>query len=240
MNTHPRTKNMSAATKRFLKDTGSRLPVVCGPMYPGSNPELVAAVSEAGGFGVVQPIALSHLYKHDFRAGLKLIKSLTSKPFGVNITILPKTAASAKYVKMNDEFLDIAIEEGCKWILTSLGKPDDIVKIAHQTNVKVYHDVHNAKLALRAADAGVDGLNLLNNRMGGQTGQFGACEIMKAVREAGDLTIPMICAGGIANKSNLDDMLAQGYAGVQAGTRFLATHEVSDGREASLERAKLF
>ena len=233
---------MSAATKRFLKDTGSRLPVVCGPMYPGSNPELVAAVSEAGGFGVVQPIALSHLYKHDFRAGLKLIKSLTSKPFGVNITILPKTAASAKYVKMNDEFLDIAIEEGCKWILTSLGKPDDIVKIAHQTDVdvKVYHDVHNAKLALRAADAGVDGLNLLNNRMGGQTGQFGACEIMKAVREAGDLTIPMICAGGIANKSNLDDMLAQGYAGVQAGTRFLATHEVSDGREASLERAKLF
>ncbi|GMH54191.1 hypothetical protein TL16_g01624 [Triparma laevis f. inornata] len=157
--------SLSPATKRLLQDTGARLPVVCGPMYPGSNPELVAAVSEAGGFGVVQPIALTRLYGHDYRSGLRYIKTLTSKPFGVNITILPKTAASARYAKMNEEFADIAIEEGVKFLLTSLGKPDDIVKKAHANGVKVYHDVHNAKLAVRAADAGVDGLNLLNSSM---------------------------------------------------------------------------
>ena len=65
---------MKSKTKQFLKDTGASIPVVCGPMYPGSNPELVAAVSEAGGFGVVQPVALTSLYGHDFREGLKLIK----------------------------------------------------------------------------------------------------------------------------------------------------------------------
>ena len=66
--------SMSAYTKRLLKDTGARVPVLCGPMYPGSNPELVAAVSEAGGFGVVQPIALTRLYGWDFREGLRHIK----------------------------------------------------------------------------------------------------------------------------------------------------------------------
>ena len=68
---------MKSKTKQFLKDTGATTPVICGPMYPGSNPELIAAVSEAGGFGVVQPVALTSLYGHDFREGLKLIKKLT-------------------------------------------------------------------------------------------------------------------------------------------------------------------
>ena len=68
-------------TKTFLKDTGASIPVVCGPMYPGSNPELIAAVSEAGGFGVVQPLSLTSLYGHDFREGLKFIKKLTKKRY---------------------------------------------------------------------------------------------------------------------------------------------------------------
>ena len=79
--------SLSAATQRFLDDAGCTVPVIKGPMYPGSNPELVAAVSAAGGLGVVQPISLTHLYGHDFREGLQLIKRLTDKPFGVNFTI---------------------------------------------------------------------------------------------------------------------------------------------------------
>ncbi len=60
---------MKNSTQQFLQDSGAKIPIVCGPMYPGSNPELVAAVSEAGGFGVVQPVALTSLYGHDFREG---------------------------------------------------------------------------------------------------------------------------------------------------------------------------
>ena len=116
---------VSAATKRFLADTGAKVPVVCGPMYPGSNPELVAAVSDAGGFGVVQPIALTHLYgerqdgarsAEDFRAGLRKIKSLTSAPFGVNLTIVP----NKEYARRMEEWIDIAIDEDVKFFLTSL------------------------------------------------------------------------------------------------------------------------
>ena len=118
----------TAAMRRFLADTGAKVPVICGPMYPGSNPELVAAVSDAGGFGVVQPISLTHLYGHDFRAGLRLIRSLTPAPFGVNFTIVP----NKRYMRQIDEWVDIAIDEGVKFFLTSLGKPDAIVRTAER------------------------------------------------------------------------------------------------------------
>lgn len=78
-------------------------------MYPGSNPELIAAVSRHGGLCIVQPLSLTHLYGYDFREGLKLIKLLNGgKPFGVNFTILP----NKKYKKMVDEWMDISIDEG--------------------------------------------------------------------------------------------------------------------------------
>ena len=119
---------MKNTTQQFLKDTGAKTPLVCGPMYPGSNPELIAAVSEAGGFGVVQPVSLTSLYGHDFREGLRLIKKLTNQPFGVNFTIFG--GANKKYHQQMQEWMEISIEEGVKFFLTSLGKPHEIVKTA--------------------------------------------------------------------------------------------------------------
>ena len=211
---------MKDATKQFLKDTGATSPIVCGPMYPGSNPELIAAVSEAGGFGVVQPVALTSLYGHDFRAGLQLIKKRTNKPFGVNFTIFG--GANQKYHDQMKEWMDISIEEGVKFFLTSLGKPTEIVKIAKQHGIKVYHDVPNKKVALAMRDIGVDGINCINWRGGGQTGIQSAEKFMEDLHDIG---IPLICAGGIGNKNDFQKALDMGYAGVQLGTRFLATHE---------------
>ena len=71
----------------FTRHTGVRVPLICGPMYPCSNPELVAAVSDAGGLGVVQPISLTYVHGHEFRAGLRYIRSLTGKPIGFNALI---------------------------------------------------------------------------------------------------------------------------------------------------------
>lgn len=208
-------------SQRVLDDTGVTVPVFCGPMYPGSNPELIAAVSRAGGLGIVQPLALTHLYGHDFRKGLQLIKTLSgNKPFGVNFTILP----NAKYKKMMDEWMDISMDEGVKFFLTSLGKPNDIVKRAHQNGIKVYHDVHNVELARRAAGAGVDGLNLLNSDMGGQTGKLSALSFVEDALKL-DLDIPLLCAGGIGDEADFIAALDMGYSAVQMGTRFIATHE---------------
>ena len=71
----------------FTRHAGVAVPLICGPMYPCSNPELVAAVSEAGGLGVVQPIALSYVHGHELRAGLRYIRSLTARPVGFNALI---------------------------------------------------------------------------------------------------------------------------------------------------------
>jgi nitronate monooxygenase len=189
-------------------------------MYPGSNPELVAAASDSGGFGVVQPVALTSLYGHDFREGLQLIKKLTDKPFGVNFTIFG--GANKKYHEQMQEWMEISIEEGVKFFLTSLGKPDAIVKTAKQHGIKIYHDVPNKKVALAMRDAGVDGLNCINWRGGGQTGIQSAEQFME---ELHDIGIPLICAGGVGNVSDFKKVLELGYAGAQLGTRFLATHE---------------
>ena len=211
---------MGKNTKTFLKDTGASIPVVCGPMYPGSNPELIAAVSEAGGFGVVQPLSLTSLYGHDFREGLRLIKSLTDKPFGVNFTIFG--GGNKKYHDNNKKWMDISIEEGVKFLLTSLGKPTEIVKIAKKNDIKVYHDVPNKKVALAMVDCGVDGLNCINWRAGGQTGIYSAEKFMEDLK---DIKIPLICAGGIGNENDYKKALEMGYSGVQLGTRFLASKE---------------
>jgi nitronate monooxygenase len=69
----------------FTKQAGIELPIICGAMYPCSNPELVAAVSQAGGIGIIQPLSLVFVHGHDFRKGLQYIKSLTEKPVGLNI-----------------------------------------------------------------------------------------------------------------------------------------------------------
>ena len=71
----------------FTRTLGIEVPLICGAMYPCSNPELVAAVSEAGGIGIVQPLSLTYVHGYDFRAGLKYIRSLTQKPVGVNLII---------------------------------------------------------------------------------------------------------------------------------------------------------
>ena len=71
----------------LTRHAGIEVPLICGAMYPCSNPELVAAVSEAGGIGIVQPISLTYVHGHDFRAGLRLIRTLTSRPIGMNALI---------------------------------------------------------------------------------------------------------------------------------------------------------
>lgn len=210
---------MTTKTDLLKTQLGIDVPVICGPMYPGSNPELVAAVSEAGGMGVVQPISMTHIYKHNFRDGIRLIKSLTKKPFGVNFTLMDGVKA---YEKRNREWMDIAIDEGVRFFLTSLGNPKPIVRIANENDIVVYHDVSTRSFAEKAADAGVDGLNCVNNRAGGQTGQISPEDMLDAL--AG-IDLPLVCAGGVGDENDFRRMLDSGYAGAQLGTRFLATQE---------------
>src|SRR5436190_6295865 len=100
---------MTSMATRFTRHAGIEIPLVCGAMYPCSNPELVAAVSEAGGIGIVQPISLTFVHGHEYRAGLRLIRSLTAKPIGMNALI---EKSSRSYMERMRRWVDIAIEEG--------------------------------------------------------------------------------------------------------------------------------
>ncbi|HEY5647994.1 MAG TPA: nitronate monooxygenase, partial [Nitrospiria bacterium] len=122
----------------FTRQAGIVVPLICGAMYPCSNPELVAAVSEAGGIGIVQPISLTYVHGHDFREGLRLIRRLTKKPIGMNALI---EGSSTIYRNRMSRWIDIALEEGVRFFITSLGKPDWVVRRVHAEGGIVYHDV---------------------------------------------------------------------------------------------------
>jgi len=203
----------------FTRQVGIEVPIICGAMYPCTNPELVAAVSEAGGIGIIQPISLTYVYRHDFRAGVRRIRDLTSRPIGMNVLI---EKSSKSYHEKMTRWLDIALEEGVRVFITSLGKPDWVVKCVHAAGGLVYHDVTERKWAEKGIDGGVDGLIAVNNRAGGHAGSLGAQELYTAL--AG-FQLPLICAGGIGSEQDFVAALRMGYAGVQMGTRFIATRE---------------
>ena len=172
--------------------------------------------------------------KGPIREGLQLIKRLTDKPFGVNFTILE----NAKYKRQMDEWMHIAADEGVKFFLASLGKPDSIVAFAREKCIKVYHDAHTPRVAQKVAAAGVDGLICLNDSMGGQTGNRSAATFAKELQDLG-IDLPLIQAGAIADGADLRTALDLGYAGASVGTRFLATHEaqVTESYKAAIVAA---
>ena len=212
---------MAAKPNRLLTHTGVSRPVIGGAMYPCSNPELVAAVSAAGGIGIVQPVSLTYVHGYDFRDGLKYIRTLTDKPVGMNVLI---EQSSQRYQQRMQQWLDIALAEGIRFFVTSLGKPGWVVERVHAAGGFVYHDVTNRKFALKAVEAGVDGLICVNHRAGGHTGQLSAAELYA---ELADLNLPLVCAGGISTRENYREVLRLGYEGVQIGTAFIASTECS-------------
>ena len=208
------------AVQRFLTHAQVQTPLICGPMYPCSNPELVAAASAAGGLGIVQPISLTYVHGHDFREGLRLINRLSGgKPIGMNALI---EASSETYKRRMENWVNIALEEGVRFFVTSLGNPKWIVDKAHSVGAVVYHDATERRFAEKALGAGVDGLIAVNKRAGGHLGGLNLTELFVQLQ---DLGVPVICAGGVGDEKDFIRALDVGYAGAQLGTRFIASDE---------------
>jgi len=208
---------MNPFAQRFLKDSGVNIPLICGAMYPCSNPELVASVSEAGGLGVVQPLSLTYVYGYEFKKGLQKIRSLTSKPIGMNLLI---EASSKIYLDRMKKYLNESLEEGVLFFVTALGNPEWVCREVHRAGGVVYHDVTERKWAQKAVDAGVDGLICVNNLAGGHAGVRDPQALYEELLSLGK---PLICAGGVGDEATYLKMMAMGYGAVQMGTRFVAT-----------------
>lgn len=204
---------------KFTEQVGIEYPIICGAMYPCSSPGLVASVSDAGGIGIVQPMSFIYVRRLDFRAALQSIRQITSKPYGLNIILVPG------YEDRLQTWTEIALEEGCRFFITALGKPDWAVEMVHRAGGIVYHDVIMKEHALKALDVGVDGFICVNKRAGGHMGYKSDQELLDELKE---LNKPLVCAGGIGDESDFVKALQMGYHGVQMGTRFIATFECDE------------
>jgi nitronate monooxygenase len=225
---------MSLVSTRFTTQAGVRLPVIGGAMYPCSNPELVAAVSASGGIGIVQPVSLTYVFGHDFREGLRLIRSLTDCPIGMNALI---EKSSQRYHERVIRWVEIALEEGVRFFVTSLGNPAWVADRVHAAGGVVYHDVTERKWAEKAVAGGVDGLIAVNSVAGGHAGGLSPAALLDQLRP---FDLPTICAGGVGDAATFRRMLDLGYDGVQIGTRFIATAECkasSEYKEAIVKAA---
>ncbi len=216
MTTTTHTLSLDTPLTRAL---GIEVPVICGAMYPCSNPELVAAVSEAGGIGVIQPISLAYVHGDDFVSGLAATFSLTAKPLGFNAIV---ERSSKVYEDRMRRWVDEALARDVRFFVTALGNPRWVVEKVHAVGGVVYHDVTERKWADKALAAGVDGLICVNERAGGHAGTRSPQALYE---ELADLGVPLVCAGGVGGPARFREALEIGYAGVQMGTRFIATTE---------------
>ena len=210
---------MSRLTSPLTQTLGIEVPLICGAMYPCTNPELVAAVSAAGGIGIVQPISMTYVHGYDFRESLRAIRRLTDKPIGLNAIV---EKSSSVYENRMRRWVDIALEEGVRFFITALGNPRWVVSKVHAAKGVVYHDVTERAWAERALDGGVDGLICVNNQAGGHAGTRSPERLFE---ELVGLGVPLVCAGGVGDEQAFVRALQIGYAGVQMGTRFIATEE---------------
>jgi len=218
----------------LTRHAGIEIPLLCGAMYPCSNPELVAAASAAGGMGIIQPISMTFVHKRDLREGIRWIRSRTDRPIGFNAIV---EKSSRVYEDRMRKWVDVALDEGVRFFITALGDPRWVVEAVHARGGVVYHDVTERKFAEKALQGGVDGLICVNREAGGHAGSRSP-EALFA--ELGDLGVPLVCAGGIGDEAAFVRALGIGYAGVQLGTRFIATTECTahdDYKQAILRAA---
>jgi len=192
---------------------GIEYPIIQGGMVWVSYHDLCAAVSEAGGLGL---LAGASMMPDELREEIRLVKSRTKKPFGVNIPLRRP---------QSEDLINVSIEEGVKVVCTSAGNPRKYTRKLHDMGMKVIHVSPSVTLAMKAEEAGVDAIVAEGIEAGGHDG-FEEITTMALVPQVVDkVNIPVIAAGGIADSRGFIAALALGAKGVQMGTRFAATYE---------------
>jgi NAD(P)H-dependent flavin oxidoreductase YrpB (nitropropane dioxygenase family) len=194
---------------------GIRHPVVLGGMGSATTPQLVAAVSEAGGLGI---LSASHQSPDRQRAEVEEIRSLTDAPFGLNHLLF----------QVDEERLAATIECSPRVLSTAWAWPSQdlrrFAELAHAAGGLFMHMASTVGEAVRAAEAGADVIVAQGTEGGGHVGQMGTMPLVRMVVRAVS-PLPVLAAGGIADGSGLAGALGLGAEGVLLGTRFLATPE---------------
>ncbi|MCP9622087.1 nitronate monooxygenase [Nocardia otitidiscaviarum] len=180
--------------------------------------ELAAAVSEAGGLGIIT--ALTQPTPDDLLAEIEKARSLTDKPFGVNVTILPSINPPPY-----QDYVKAIIESGVKIVETAGSNPEPFLPYYKEAGIKVLHKCTSVRHALKAQKIGVDGVSIDGFECAGHPGEDDVPGLILIPAATQVLDIPVIASGGIADARGLVAALALGADGVNMGTRFMCTQE---------------
>jgi enoyl-[acyl-carrier protein] reductase II len=184
---------------------------------------LAAAVSEAGGLGV---IGSAHLTPDELRDEIHIARRLTDQPFGVDIlfgTVDASGSESDGYAKEVEDQVQVTLDEGVPVLISGLGNPILAIEAAHERGMVVMSVVGTGRHATKLVDSGVDAIIGQGNEAGGHTGPIGTISLIPRLVDLVD--VPVVAAGGLADGRGLVASLALGASGVWLGTRFIATDE---------------
>lgn len=203
---------------RITELFGIQHPVIQGGMHFVGLAELASAVSNAGGLGILT--ALTQPTPDDLAKEIDKCKSMTDKPFGVNLTVLPS-------LRQPDYpgYIRVIIEGGVKVVETAGRNPEPFMDALKGAGIKVIHKCTSVRHSLKAEKIGCDAVSVDGFECGGHPGEDDIPNMILLPRAAEELTIPFVASGGIGVPEQLVAALALGADGINMGTRFVATQE---------------
>lgn len=195
-----------------------KYPIIQAPMFLVSNVDMVTEAMKSGIAGCIP--ALNYRTLEELRSALKSLKKekIEGGSFGFNLIV---NKSNVKYKKQ----LEVICEEGCDFIITSLGSPEETIKQAHRVDIKVFCDVVDLKFAKKVEGLGADAIIAVNNQAGGHRGNKSPKELINEL--SSNCSIPIISAGGVGCNEDVLRMLSYGAAGVSVGSPFIASVEAN-------------
>jgi nitronate monooxygenase len=203
---------------RITELFGIKHPIIQGGMHYVGFAELAAAVSNAGGLGIIT--GLTQKTPELLAAEIAKCQALTDKPFGVNLTFLP-TVSSPDY----PGYIGAIIDSGVKAVETAGNNPQKWLPMLQEAGIKVIHKCTSVRHSLKAQAIGCDAVSVDGFECGGHPGEDDVPNFILLPRAADALTIPFVASGGMADGRSLVAALALGAEGINMGTRFIATEE---------------
>ncbi|VWD42183.1 nitronate monooxygenase [Burkholderia lata] len=203
---------------RITELFGIEYPIIQGGMHHVGYAELAAAVSNAGGLGIIT--GLTQRTPADLAAEIRRCREMTDKPFGVNLTFLP-TVTSPDY----PGYIRAIVEGGVKIVETAGNNPQPYLAALKEAHVKVIHKCTSVRHALKAESIGCDAVSVDGFECGGHPGEDDIPNFILLPRAADELKIPFVASGGMADGRSLVAALSLGAEGINMGTRFIATRE---------------
>jgi len=203
---------------RITELFGIEHPIIQGGMHYVGFAELAAAVSEAGGLGIIT--GLTQRSPADLAQEIARCRAMTKKPIGVNLTFLP-TVTTPDY----PGYIRAIVDGGVKVVETAGNNPQQWLPMLHEAGIRVIHKCTSVRHALKAQSIGCDAISVDGFECAGHPGEDDIPNFILLPRAADELKIPFVASGGMADGRSLVAALALGAEGINMGTRFMATKE---------------